>query len=192
MNADTHRSHTPNAARKKRRTKKALVAFSLLAVLVVAAGAIAGDRHDGRHGGHFGGPMAMHHLGDPSRMVNRMARFLDLDDLQRQEIENALLARQPAFEALKDRGRAVREGLEALDPAAADYATSLDTLATERGRIVTEMTLLGVTLKQEIHAMLTDEQRVRLEEGKERMKARFRERMERLDEAGGVPPFEAL
>ena len=51
------------------------------------------------------------HFGMPGFFIERMAERLDLDDTQRQEIENILLAAKPEFEALRDRVKAEVEAV---------------------------------------------------------------------------------
>ena len=57
------------------------------------------------------GPDHRPHFGMPGFMIERMAERLDLDDTQRQEIENILLAAKPEFEALRDRVKAEVEAV---------------------------------------------------------------------------------
>ena len=45
-------------------------------------------------------------FGMPGFLIERMVERLDLDETQRQEIENILLAAKPEFEALRDRVKA--------------------------------------------------------------------------------------
>lgn len=107
-------------------------------------------------------------------MLEHMVDHLDLDDAQRQEIENILEAAKPEFQALREAAMANREALEGLDPVTASYSADLDAIAAENGRLATEGTLLAVRVRGEVHAVLTDEQIDKLERGKER----FRNAME--------------
>jgi Spy/CpxP family protein refolding chaperone len=57
------------------------------------------------------GPEHRPHFGMPGFVIERMAERLDLDETQRQEIENILLAAKPEFEALRDRVKAQVEAV---------------------------------------------------------------------------------
>ena len=57
------------------------------------------------------GPEHRPHFGMPGFFIERMAERLDLDETQRQEIENILLAAKPEFEALRDRVQAEVEAV---------------------------------------------------------------------------------
>ena len=100
-----------------------LAAAGLLSAFLVTAGANAGP---GPRGDMPFAPIA----------IERMAEHLDLDDLQRQEIENILLAAKPEFEALRER------------------------------------------VRSEIDAVLTDEQRAKLENSKQRMRDAMQRRLD--------------
>ena len=75
-------------------------AVALVSFLAFASSAVA-ERGDHR-GLHFGGP---------AFMLERMADRLDLDETQRQQIENILMAAKPEFEALRDRVKAEVEAV---------------------------------------------------------------------------------
>ncbi len=115
-----------------------------------------GDR-DGMHRSMRGdGPR------DPARMVERMSRHLDLDELQQEKLNNILLTRKPEQEALRDRDRANREALSALDENDPQYSTNLSDLAAEKGQIVAERTVLMGKTRSDINTILTEEQRTKL------------------------------
>ncbi len=117
-------------------------------------------------------------FGDPARFVERMARRLDLDDVQEQTIANAIDAAKPEIEALRERSRANRAALRELDATSADYGASLDALSLEQGQIATERSMLMGRLRAEVASVLTEEQRAELSElmdrGRERRQRRFR------------------
>jgi len=135
--------------------------LSLLAVSLVAAAEPGGAQRA------YGGPgVGMPFAG---RMLDRMAERLELDDTQRQTIENVVSAAKPEFDALRDSFRANRETLAALDPADPEYSVDLEAAARENGRLAAEATLLHSRVRAEIDAVLTEEQRAEFE----RSKARF-------------------
>ena len=144
--------------------------LSLLALSLVADAHPAGGLKRG-----FGGPGA----GFPGAMLEHMTEHLDLDETQRQSVQNILEASKPEFEALRERFKANREVLRALDPADAAYAVDLEAAAAENGRLATEATLMHSRVRAEIDAVLTEEQREKLA----RSKARFRDAFERRSES---------
>lgn len=140
----------------------------LVAVLVAAfsINAQANPRGPGIGMPGFGIP-------DPGMMLEHMADHLDLDGAQRATIENIVEAVRPEAEALRERFRANREALSALDASDPAYETTLNNLALSQGQLATEGVLLATRIRTEINAVLTDEQREKLERGKRRMKKRI-------------------
>lgn len=141
-----------------------LALFSAIGVLILlgytsAAVAQSNSSDKGRDG--FGGR---------ALFSERMAERLDLDDTQRQSIENIIAATQPEIEALREQSRANREALNALDTATAGNSPELQNLAAEKGRLATELTLIEYRVRSEIHAVLSDEQRAALEIRKENLR----------------------
>ncbi|MDJ0749016.1 MAG: Spy/CpxP family protein refolding chaperone [Woeseiaceae bacterium] len=151
-----------------RKTTIALLAAVSLAVISSAALAERGGPP-----GMFGG------FPGPGLMLEHMADHLDLDDAQRDAVNNILEAAKPEIEALREKARANREALEALDVNDAAYSTELNNIAISNGELATEGTLLFTRIRADVHAVLTDEQIAKLERGKERMKKRFKERRQR-------------
>ena len=84
------------------------------------------------------GPDHRPHFGMPGFVLERMAERLDLDETQRQEIENILLAAKPEFEALRDRVKAeveavlTEEQLAQLEADKARFEQRLDEAAERR------------------------------------------------------------
>jgi len=139
--------------------------FSAIAVMLflTAMGASAAD-----HFGHDG--PGMRGQGDPDRMVEFMARKLELDDTQTQTLRNIAEAARPGMEELRDKARANREAIAALDVSDPDYGAKLQNLSEENGYLASQATLLFGQLRADISAELTDEQRVKLAEGMSRMR----------------------
>ncbi len=150
----------------------------LLTVLSIAAFATTAQAHRGGPPGLFGGGPDGAFPG-PGLMIEHMADHLDLDDTQRAQVQNIVEAARPEFEALREQLRANREALQSLatdDPA---YATQLNDIAVSNGQLATEGTLLFTRVRNEIHAVLTDEQLEKLARGKERMRQAFEQRSRR-------------
>ena len=118
-------------------------------------------------------------FGGPGLMLEHMADHLDLDDAQRETVQNIVEAARPELEALREQVRANREALRALDATDPAYSTELNNIALSNGQLATEGTLLFTRLRVEIDAVLTEEQREKLARGKERMRQAFERRSQR-------------
>ena len=96
-----------------------------------------------------------------------MADRLGLDETQRQTVQNIQLAAEPEIAALRERMQANRENMKALNSNDANdpnRSTLLNDIAVEKGQLATEATLLFDRVRNEIGAVLTDEQRAMAEE----------------------------
>ena len=149
----------------------------VLALMSGAAPAFA-QQGDGHKGGHDRSQRGMRGDGprDPAKMVERMSRHLDLDELQQEKLNNILLSVKPEQEALHARERANREAMSALDESAPEYTTKLSDLAAEKGQIVTERTVLMGKTRSQINAELTEEQRAKLGDWSNRRRGHKRHR----------------
>lgn len=148
----------------------------LIAVLSMPALSSTAEAHRGGGPQGFFGPGADGAFPGPRLMLEHMADHLDLSDEQRESVRNIMEAAKPEFEALREQLRGNREALESLaidDPA---YSTELNNIAISNGQLATEGTLLFSRVRNEVHAVLTEEQRDKLARGKERMRGAFEKR----------------
>lgn len=153
--------------------------FALLALVsLVAFSFPVYAEFDGGPRGPFGGGPGMG-FGGPELMFEHMADHLDLDDAQRQTVQNILEAARPEMEALREQFRANRGALMALDASDSAYSTELNNIALSNGQLATDGTLLFTRIRSEINAVLTDEQREKLARGKERRRQAFERRSQR-------------
>ncbi len=153
--------------------------IALLALVSVAAFSTnVAAEPQGRHGALFGGGPGFG-FGGPGLMLEHVADHLDLDDAQREQVQNILEAARPEMQALREQVRANRDALQALDTSDPAYSTELNNIALSNGQLATEGTLLFTRVRTEINAILTDEQREKLARGKERMREAFERRSER-------------
>ena len=151
----------------RNRSKSIVAVVMVVATSLFSAGVVSSQessdgrevRSWGQRGGH--GPGAR--FGDPSRLVKRMTRFLELSDTQEQTINNIVDAARPEFQALRERGRASAAAMRDLDTTDPDYSAKLTNLAIANGELATEGTILFGRVRAEVTAELTDEQRERLE-----------------------------
>ncbi len=119
-----------------------------------------GDRSDrGDHHGMSGGG-----FGAPGHFSDKMADRLELDETQRQAMQNIQLAAEPEITALRERMQANREAMQALDPNDPNRSVLLNDIAVEKGQLTTEATLLFDRVRNEVSVVLTDEQRAKAEE----------------------------
>jgi Spy/CpxP family protein refolding chaperone len=145
-------------------------AIALLAALALAAAtsAFAGP------GGMFGGPRG----GDPERMLEHMADYLDFDQAQRASLENILEAAKPEIQAMREQMRVNRHALETLDPGDPAYEILLSDIAISNGELAAQGTYLFTRIRAEVGAILTDEQREKIKRKKERIRERMEQRFQ--------------
>lgn len=129
------------------------------------------ERHERKAKHHRGG---QHEAFNPQAMTRHLNRVLELDEAQQQELENILSAAKPGMDALRERADANRKAMYALDAGDANHQAKLDSLAAEKGAIVSEQAMLHGRLKADIHAVLTPEQRQELADRSGKMRKRFR------------------
>jgi Spy/CpxP family protein refolding chaperone len=134
----------------------------------------SGDRSKGDRGDHHG--MRGDTFAAPGRFSEKMADRLELDDTQRQAVENIKLAAEPEVTALRERMHANREAMKALDPNDLNRSALLNDIAVEKGQLVTESTLLFERVRGELSAVLTEEQRAKIEEHRGRKGKRGRDK----------------
>ena len=141
---------------------------AIVSILVLMSGATTGfaqqdDRHRGARDGHHRGGRD-HGPRNPDRMLERMTRHLDLDDLQQEKLRNIMMAAEPELDALRERSEANRDAHAALNESDSDYASKVTDIAAEKGEIVTEREIVMGRVRSEIHAELTEEQIAKIAE----------------------------
>lgn len=152
---------------------KAKISILLAGAAIFLAAGLAAAQHSGQFG------KGEHGFGDPERMVEHLARQLELDDDQSQVLKNIIGAALPEITELKDAARENRQAIAALDVEDPDYAARLDNLAAENGRLAAAATRLHGRLRAEISAALTPEQRSLMTEKMAGMRAHFGQRRHR-------------
>ena len=147
----------------------ALLASGLLATSVYADfDGKKGPRDRNFDGPGFGMP-------NPNMISGRMAERLGLDEAQRESVDNIMSAAKPEIKALREKAKANRDALKALDSSDPE----VQNIAISNGELATEATLLFARVRGEIDAVLTDEQRAELAELKEQRGDRRGERKQR-------------
>ena len=155
--------------------KETLLRVVSIACMVLLTGTIwAGPEHSEHHGMLRGNAGMVHGGRDFEHIVEHMSRRLELDDAQKQAIRNIVEAAKPEAEALREQAESNRAAMHALDIEDADYAVKLQNLAAKSGELVTQVTLLHGRVMADVSAELTDEQKTKMSEGRDKMRKRFR------------------
>jgi Spy/CpxP family protein refolding chaperone len=93
-----------------------------------------------------------------------MARHLDLNDEQRVQVRAILDSTRPEADRLAESMLENREAMKKLQHSGSFDEARVRETAERRGALVTEMTVLKARVHSQIHAILTPEQRERMEE----------------------------
>lgn len=149
--------------------KKQLAAAVAMAALATTAGVTLADQEPDAAERRLYRGAGMHGMGDPARVVEHLDRVLELEDSQRQRIEDIVGAARPEMEALRQRAGENHKALRELDVNDDGYDARLANLAREKGDIAAEMALLHGRMKVEIAEVLTPEQRQEFAEAGGRM-----------------------
>jgi len=141
-----------------------------LATILVGGAAAAGEHDtDHRQSRSAGDGSMLRGDVNAERMISRMSRWLELDEIQEQELRNIGQAAEPELTALRSRAKENRAAIARLVADNANFESELQTLAVENGQIATEITLVTGRLRADIHAALTPEQQQQLQEGGKRL-----------------------
>ncbi len=154
-----------------------LIAAVAAATFLLAAGAVqAEDQPDGatgaserphyrgfRGGPEFGGPGAMQ-----GRMLLRLADELNLSIEQQDTLQDLIDEFQPSWESLSERASASRSKMMGLTPDDPEYASVTEEVSQQAAALAAEMVMLTSDFQVRAYALLTEEQRQRLEELKSR------------------------
>ena len=150
-----------------------LIAAIAAATILLAAGAAqAEDQPDSTTGASerphyrgfkgprgFGGPGAM-----PGRMLLRMADELNLSIEQQDSLQGLIDEFQPSWNSLRERASASRSRMMGLTPDDPDYASVTQEVSQQAAVLAAEMVMLSSDFQARAYALLTEEQRQRLEE----------------------------
>ena len=147
--------------------KNLSVMIASIALLVVGGSAISqeadtneidrGERHNQTRQKH-----GEHRSNDAQRMVRGMARRLDLDDTQVEQMTNIVESAKPEMELLRESNRENRKAMRDLDVNDPDYGAQLQNLAAAKGALESSSVELRGRIRAEIHAILTPEQQQQL------------------------------
>ena len=153
---------------------------AVVTLMLVASGmhSVLAQNEDGQRESREGHHRSMRGMGhrDPARMIERRSSHLDLTELQQEKLNNIMIAAQSEFDEQRNRKKANREAMHALNVDHQDYSAKLEFLAAENGELVASATMLMGRIRAEINNELTDEQREKMASGLERRRHRSWER----------------
>lgn len=101
---------------------------------------------------------------DSTRMIQGMARRLDLDDTQIEQLTNIVESTKPEMELLRENGRENRKAMRELDVNDQDYGAKLQNLAAAKGELEASSAVLFGRMRADMNAILTPEQQQKLTE----------------------------
>lgn len=96
---------------------------------------------------------------DQSHRIERMIRYLELDDTQAQTMRNIMAAAGPELSQLQDSLQENRDALRKLDPNESEYDINLQNLSMSVGEQASRLALLMGRIRADINAVLTPDQR---------------------------------
>ena len=152
------------------------IILAIIAVAVVATGAIfvIAQKRANNSGGHGFG----HGRGDKIGMA---LRSLDLTDEQKAKVKEIMDANKTTFEPTMQSMKENRAKLHDLSKAGTFDQAQVESLANEQGDLVAKMIVQKESVKAQIFAILTDEQKAKAAE----MRTKFEGRMKGHKGFGG-------
>ncbi len=142
-------------------SKQALGALVAALFIVFTTAAVAGPFHD------------RHRMGNP---LEKMLDHIDLTDQQEAEIET-IMNKFPREKAHK-RGFGMIREMALLDPEDPDYLEAAEAKAQKAASMMAEHIMTMAKIRQEVHAILTEQQKQELRETLERKMERMAKRMD--------------
>jgi periplasmic protein CpxP/Spy len=145
--------------------KKLIQTLVLSTALAGAAATYAGDGHGDGHGkgDHHGGRSYMHHL----------VTKLDLTEEQKKAIEE-IHAAYPRGDAKAHKRQFARD-ISELDPAAPDYQAQVAAIAKEQAAKLEQAIIERGEVHAKVYAVLTPEQRTKLQELKNKRREKLKD-----------------
>ncbi len=127
--------------------------------IVAISGALAAVNPVAARGPHEGGGLFA-----PSFKMARMARHLDLNDEQRVQVRAILDSARPEADRVAESMLENREAMKQLPQSGTFDEARVRENAERRGTLTADMTVLKARVHFQIHAILTPEQRERMQE----------------------------
>ena len=143
----------------------------LLVITTIAGGMTAGlvyampPRDDGEGCQHGGRTMGFGHPGmGPEARIDRMAEALDLTKEQRAKVRAIVDKARPQTRELRDQLSDKRKELHALMQQEAPKDRDIRKIADDQGKLIADLIVQRTKVKSEIRAVLTPEQREKLQQ----------------------------
>jgi periplasmic protein CpxP/Spy len=150
--------------------KKGVIAIIVLVVVVAGSiFVIAQKAHRGDHG-QFGA------MGGHRGMMGMALRGLNLTDDQKAKVKDILSANRGNVEPLMQQARDNRKQLAALGTDGNFDQAKVEALASQQADIMSKMIVNREKVKAQIFAILTDEQKAKAAEMRQKMEQRFKDR----------------
>ncbi len=149
-----------------------IAAVAVATFLFVAGAAQAEDQADGttgaserpQHRGFRGGPDFTGPGAMPGRMLLRMADELNLSIEQQDSLQGLIDEFRPSWDSLRERMSASRSKMMGMTPDDPEYASVTQEVSQQAAALAAEMVTLSSDFQVRTYALLTEEQRQRLEE----------------------------
>ncbi|NBX45377.1 MAG: hypothetical protein EBR00_10150 [Gammaproteobacteria bacterium] len=116
------------------------------------------------------------------RMLTRMADELQLTPAQQGKITEIMATQRPAVRKLREELRAESRQLRDIGPQDRDFDTRSKAAAARIGSLSSEMVQQGANLRKQVWAVLTPEQRGKLQARQQQMRDRMQHRRERMND----------
>ena len=100
----------------------------------------------------------------PSFKIARMTRHLDLNDEQRVQVRAILDSTRPEADRFAESMLENREAMRQLRQSGTFDEAQVREIAEQRGELIVDMSVLKARVHSQIHAILTPEQRERMQE----------------------------
>lgn len=111
------------------------------------------------------------------RWAAHMARRLDLTDAQKEQIKAIHQAEKPTIKPLLDQLQAIHRQLRAMTGSEPFNEAQVRALAEQKAKVIAELTVARERVKSKVLAVLTPEQRAKLNQMRERARERFLSRL---------------
>lgn len=150
--------------------KIGIIALTLLSLSMVGISYAQGNMSRGFMGNHA--------MGNHGMSGFELIQMLDLTEEQEQAIEDIRKGARdgkPSREDMKDHMKAIME----LNPDDPDYQQTVERIAAESAQNIEQMIIQRGKVKAEIYQLLTHDQRLELDEMKQKMMRKFEKRMNR-------------
>ncbi|MCS6804142.1 MAG: Spy/CpxP family protein refolding chaperone [Acidobacteriota bacterium] len=107
------------------------------------------------------------------RLAARIARRLDLTEAQKEQIKAIHQAEKQTIKPLLDQLQAIHRQLRAMTGSEPFNEAQVRALAEQKAKVIAELTVARERIKSKVMAVLTPEQRAKLNQMRERARERF-------------------